>query len=366
MAPRKRTQANKGLEPNLYVRKKGGKEYFEYRRPDNGKTTGFGTDKIRAQAAAKQLNAHFMKGQDLVAAALGVANQTITWLCEAFQRDMIDNHPELADRTKRERVYRLNRIARELGATLVARLTTMQCADFLDQLEGDSHKQHRNVLDQLMNYAISKGHRQTNPVTPTLKRKLGVKKARQRLSAEQFKAIRDLADPWFQVAMDLALVLCQGRNEVANLKFSDERDPGVLYIVRQKVQKHETSRIAVAVSPALREILTRAKALPPLSPYVIHKALRTGRRGAIKPEMLTREFAKLRDQTNLFEKLAPEQRPSFHEIRGLGGHILEQAGKDKTEIQKLMAHATAGMTEVYLAGHQEKWVSAQAGDVKLW
>ena len=44
------------------------------------------------------------------------------------------------------------------------------------------------------------------------------------------------------------------------------------------------------------------------------------------------------------------ERPTFHEIRSLGGRLYEEQGYKKKYIQALMTHSDEKMTEVYLSG----------------
>ncbi|WP_397457279.1 phage integrase Arm DNA-binding domain-containing protein, partial [Pseudomonas versuta] len=54
MVPRPRTGANKHLPQNLYFDAR--RSTYRYRRPTDGKWFQFGSDRIRAIDAAKQLN----------------------------------------------------------------------------------------------------------------------------------------------------------------------------------------------------------------------------------------------------------------------------------------------------------------------
>ena len=81
----------------------------------------------------------------------------------------------------------------------------------------------------------------------------------------------------------------------------------------------------------------------------------------VKREMLSREFQKLRDRLKLYDHLKPEQRPTFHEIRALGGYLYEQAGSDP---QALMGHTTASMTRHYTDRHKVDYVEV-AGGLKI-
>ncbi|WP_220495762.1 tyrosine-type recombinase/integrase [Oceanospirillum sediminis] len=60
--------------------------------------------------------------------------------------------------------------------------------------------------------------------------------------------------------------------------------------------------------------------------------------------------------------LPENARPTFHEIRSLGGHLLEKTGSDTYAVQALMGHSNAEMTEHYLAGYQQKWTPAKAAN----
>jgi len=69
--------------------------------------------------------------------------------------------------------------------------------------------------------------------------------------------------------MDLAILTCQGRNEIASMKHSDIRE-GVLYVIRQKTRnKTDTAYIAIEVTPALQEVINRSLAQPPQSPSIV-------------------------------------------------------------------------------------------------
>ena len=356
MSPRNRSKENRGLEPNLYVSKINGKSYYYYRRPDNKKSFSMGTSKADANEAARQLNSRFMKGGELVAKVTG--SNSVKGVIDKFKEAMVDNDPEIAERTKKEKCYRLSAIAKGLGHLPVFTIETRHIVEFLSSFERDAYRQHRSVLKQLFDYAITQGLITLNPVNPTQPRIKGTKKLRPRLTVEQYKAIREIAPEWFRVAMDLALVMCIGRYEVAALKFSNEKK-GRLRYVRKKTEKYDSARISVEITPSLREILTRAKALPPLSQHVVAKP----GHGPVSPEMLTRWFNKLAKQA-LGELSAY---PTMHEIRALGSHLLEAVEKrELSDIQHLMAHSNEKQTKEYTDGHGEKWVEAVAGKTVLW
>ncbi len=65
---------------------------------------------------------------------------------------------------------------------------------------------------------------------------------------------------------------------------------------------------------------------------------------AVTPEMLAREFARLRDKTGICTALKTGQRTTFHEIRALGGKLYRRAGWTNEAIQRLLGHSTENMT----------------------
>jgi integrase len=360
---RKRTKKNIGLEPNLYVTKRNGKSYFKYRRPDTGKFYGLGTDRQKAQTAARQLNARLTTCTDLVAVVMETTGQTIGQATKLFRKERVNDNNNMADSTKEAKNSRLNLIDRKIGTRLVAKFETIDVVEYLDSYENDAYRQHRSLLNQLFDFTITKGWRKNNPVSATLARDVNAAgKLRQRLTVSQFTAIRKIAPEWFAIAMDLALLTCQGRFEVSSMQFSNIED-NVLYVIREKTKKHESARVAIQITSSLQKIINKAKALPPLSQHLVHKSQRQGgRKTSVSPETLTRTFKKLRDQCEEFTKAPMDERPTFHEIRALGANQLENLGVAKQAIQHLMGHADESMTEVYLEGHGEKWVAATAGD----
>jgi integrase len=68
----------------------------------------------------------------------------------------------------------------------------------------------------------------------------------------------------------------------------------------------------------------------------------------VKPEYLSKAFAEARDATELYKALKPLERPSFHEIRGLGARILRSRGVSEDAIQALMTHSNRRTTQIYL------------------
>lgn len=370
MAPRKRLKKNKELVSNLYASTVNGRTYYRYRRPDTGEYRGLGTDRAAAIAAARQLNGILAVETDLVRSVLGTTDQTVSHLIGRFRKELLPTKG-FADSTKRIYEYRLGRIDRDLGNRAIEAMGVRDVSDYLDSnFERDAYIKHRSTLIELFRFAIMKGLYPSdsgNPAEITYA-KTDYGKSRKRMTLDQFRAIHALAQPWMQIAMELALITLQGRAEIINMKFADLND-GILRVVRQKTQAHEHAYLAIQSTNQLESILARARRTGIASPYIVHRA--PDRRISstekdhwtqLTPNHFTSEFRKVRDKTTLFDRTDRLTRPTFHEIRSLGSWLYEKQGFDTASyIQPLMAHADEKMTKLYQSGHERKWVTVQAG-----
>lgn len=370
MAPRKRLRRNVDLPPNLYANKVGTVTYYRYRRPDTGTFHNLGTVKGSAIADARQLNAILFKPADRVGQVLGTAEQTMAHLIKRYRKEFLPEQ-KLAESTRQNIGYRLNRFAADLGSKPLEEFDVKAIAEYLDDnFQRDSYIKHRTTLADLFKFAQNKGLYPSdldNPVTTTYA-KSDYEKARQRMTLEQFRAIYNASPDWMQIAMELALVTLQSRLEVINMQIADyDEKTGELRVVRQKVEKHEHAYLMIQ-SPRLPSIISRARKSGIASPYIVHRApkrkkIAEGRTHwtQLTPNHFTEQFRKYRDQTGLFDDMPKNQRPTFHEIRSLGSWLYKKQGFDnESYVQPLMAHATEEMTEHYQKGHEQEWVRVKA------
>lgn len=245
--------------------------------------------------------------------------------------------------------------------------------------------QNRKVsfLKKLFSYAVDESLMLDNPATRKKMRRTEEKK-RQRLSLENFMAIRRAAAPWLRTAMDLALQTTHARLEVSRIRYSI-REPkngvcgcvwleqpkegiyGTLYIHRQKVQKKEASHVAIPIGDELKRIIDESRDNV-ASPFVVHRipdrqvkrSKEVSHPTQVAPDYLSRAFSALRDKLGLCDKMAMEERPTFHEIRALAAHLFDQQGIDP---QGRMAHSDAKSTKIYTQNHID-WVVVPHGEIK--
>lgn len=356
MTPRPRKRTNKGLPPNLYTAHNS--TVFRYRHPQTGKFHGMGADKAKAINAAKQLNSILMSDNDLVGSVMGC--ETVETHCDWFNKHTI---PEREYQPNTIGMYerRIKKLISELGSKPIEDVTVQDIATIMDQHTPRAANQFRQVAVDVFRVALSRGLCADNPAEITLKRK--EKKARRRLTLDQFKAIHKSAPNWLKNAMDLALITLQRREDITLMKFEKISD-GRLKVIQGKTQKHDTGYLSIKVGPKLEPVIKRCRD-DIASPFLVHRKpdKKIKREGMehwtqIKPEMVTRQFKETRDELEIFEGTPEDGRPTFHEIRALGIKLYKDSGINP---QQLAGHSTEKMTKNYDSDHEDiRWMEVSA------
>lgn len=263
---------------------------------------------------------------------------------------------------------RLGVYKRDMGARLFYKIDRIVLAKWLNDnaVSNDTHNKHRERWVDLYRFAISKGYVAINEADAVLKRSMSKKLAanrrqRERLELDGYRMICEhkSCPEWLKIAMDLSLVTLQARLEVVNIAYDDEKN-GELFVIRDKVSAvSDMAFIRITVGPALRKIIDRSRRDNLLSPMIVHaKPKRRHRKymdakrhwTAVHEDYLTRHFRKVRDATGNWDDMPTRQRPTYHEIKSLGGRLYIQAGYAKAYVQSLMTHTDKKTTEIYLSG----------------
>lgn len=269
------------------------------------------------------------------------------------------------DEGTREAVgYKLARIRRELGDRVISRTDSLFLEEWLGFCRtADAFNKWRYVLVLLWKFAVAKHLTGANEAEKLEERstskKLDVnKKVRLTLDVKGFKAIHEKAPAWLQLAMEQSLVTLQARTEICNMKHADYRG-GYLFVIRDKTSgDSDMAFIKIPITSELDAIRRRSLTLDETaSPYLIHRKPDKDRREWIEgkphwtyvnPQYLSKAFAEARDETDLYDHLTSRQKPTFHEIRGLGSRLCLARGMTEADIQALMTHANPRTTEIYL------------------
>lgn len=354
---RKKYDAN--LPRNLTYRKKD--KAFYWRNPLTKKEISLGQIS-RRDAVAQAIEANNFLSQNYSPASLiekikGLDSLTLSKWLERYA--LLLQRRDLAANTYKIRANQLAMIDEKLGGMILKEVVTRHIAEFLDPWVSEGKNTMaaglRSVLTDVFREAIVEGHITVNPVTPT--RTPGIKVKRERLDLEVFAKIRDAASQlpvWFPLAMDLALVTAQRREDVAAMRFSEIRDDR-LHVIQQKTGAMLSIPLSLtlpSVGLRLGTVVDRCR-LVSRSDFLISSGMRKNSQyGSIHPDGLTKKFVAARNLTGL--KFS-ENPPTFHEIRSLSGRLYE-AEYGKEFAQKLFGHKSEKMTEMYLDKRQKEYV----------
>jgi integrase len=347
---------NRALPPNLYINAAG---YYYFRNPFSKATKGLGKDKARAIQEARAANAVLATQKE---------SSLADWVAGKKEFTLRDWLPEY-------RKLWLSRMAKPPAANTVMAfdltekkiagwdLAWMRLGDFktthiagriLAEQENNGPAaagQLRSRLSDLFRTAESQGHipQGASPVSATYAPKKVVK--RERLTLEQFLAIRECANTTLQRAMNIAILTGQRREDIVDMQFSHARD-GCLHVIQGKSQG--STRLQIDLSIGLSALnMTIGDAINACvdgikSDYMLHHQIAHGKARAgqgISCKTLTTFFGIAREKAGV---KAEDGRtpPTFHEIRSLAQRLYrEQYGPEFAKA--LLGHKNAATTEIY-------------------
>lgn len=390
MAARPRRRENRHLPDLLYFDKATGIYRFTL---VTGKRKSLGSDRAMAIAIAREYNNRMrpetsVSIDTLIRESGGVQGEALPFsehVDRIMARAIKDEQP--SENTKDDWNNDSKRVKEFFEKIPACDIELEHVNAYVKEYHSDAsaNVQNRKVsfLKKLFSYAVDESLMLDNPATRKKMRRIEEKK-RQRLSFDNFMAIRRAAAPWLRTAMDLALQTTHARLEVSRIRYSI-REPkngvcgcvwleqplngihGTLYIHRQKVQKKEASHVAIPIGDELKRIIDDSRDNV-ASPYVVHRipernvkrSKEVAHPTQVAPDYLSRSFSKLRDQLGLSDHLDMEERPTFHEIRALAAHLFDNQGIDP---QGRMAHSDAKSTKIYTQNHID-WVVVPHGEIK--
>ncbi|EHA2158388.1 tyrosine-type recombinase/integrase [Salmonella enterica] len=351
----KRYDAN--LPKNLTYRKND--KAFYWRNPLTKKEIALGQIS-RRDAIAQAIEANNFIAQNYTPVALieklkGMDSLTVTKWIERYA--VLLQRRNLSANTYKIRSNQLATIREKMGEMILAEVTTKHVATFLETwIEGGKNTMAgamRSVLSDMFREAVVEGHITQNPVAPTRAPKIEV--ARNRLRLDVYKKIREAAEhlpAWFPLAMDLALVTGQRREDVSCMKFSNIIDDR-LYVNQIKTGMKIALPLSLnlsAVGLRLGTVIDRCR-LVSRTDYLISPGVRKNSSdGSLHPDSLTKKFVAARKLAGINFSDNP---PTFHEIRSLAGRLYrDERGEDFA--QKLLGHTSENTTKLYLDERDEK------------
>ena len=316
-----------------------------------------GVDKAFACAEARKANATLatLRPSTLVDWVSGRTEYTLTdWLPQYKKLWLQKSEIPPADNTLRSCTMYLKKIASASYAwNRLQDVTTAHVAEHIQQITSESGSpsaiNFRARLSDVFRMAETQGliPAGSNPVRATYAPTRSVK--RERLSLDQFLAIREVAPIWLQRAMNLALVTAQRREDITRMRFADFKD-GKLHVEQGKTGVRLSISGAIrleAVDLSVEQVVGNCRDLI-ISRHMVHHVKHVARvkpGEPIDPNGLSNGFAKARVAAGI-EAEKGRTPPSFHEIRSLSERLYK-AERGAEFAQAILGHKHASMTAVY-------------------
>jgi integrase len=189
-------------------------------------------------------------------------------------------------------------------------------ADFINVKKGRIHRNRMvTILSTVYKIAMGSWCIEMDLVNPcTVVKKWPTKPRERYITDAEFAAIRAIACPQVQIAMDLALLTGQRQSDIVGLTWKQIKAIGVARPDwRIEIDQGKTGKkLAIMISPAVEAVLKRAKLMEPQWPRV--NVIRTKWGKAYTPD----GFRALWQRTiRKWESLngITRDRPHFHDIR---------------------------------------------------
>jgi integrase len=370
MPPRRRNIENLDLPPHVETdRKSSGQTYYRYIMP-NGKRYSLGSDRQTAISTAHALNIEFQRNPNLMHQIIKKKNKDdlnintcppVEHAFDQFIQHRLDKKT-YAESTRNNHRQQINKYKTIWHDRLISDISHRDITAFLNTLAPHAYLKHKNLMVQAWSFFLHQGWVEDNWPNKTMDAILP-KKQRRPITHDQLMQIRAISPAHLQRAIDLALHSLQRREDLTILQRNMVNIPANTLTIRQGKSRNYKKPIFIEVDmhPALQQAVIACLSSPLAArcPYLLHyqpKRITPKIRAkqhllAMTPYFLSHEFARYRDQTNLFDHLPPEQKPTFHEIRALGEYRLaQQYGKDYAKA--LAGHSTDAMYEHYVGRHE--------------
>jgi enterobacteria phage integrase len=362
MAFRKTTQSKK-LVSNLYQNGK----YWQYRNPSTGKKVSLGAISQReAILAANQLNNEFAVHQavdvDAITQRVKRVEKTVNSLLDVWFKNYwqprIDRGEVSKSTLQNHDLPCFNYTRSAIGDQCIHEVHMSDLTNLLTGTSMSKYRRLRSFWQRMFKYAVGMGLCEDNPANAIMTYKEfggDTRKKRSRLRWEWFMLIYDKARTtpkwgWFADALIVQLYTAVDRSTLMSMH-EDQIRNGIWYYTRKKTRQHPHSHVAVTLPSEVRRIVNQRKG----------KGFIFGR----SDERYTKAFATMVKASGV-DGLVPSDKtpPTTHEVRALAGIVNMAHGKSEQEVQRLMAHKDAKMTQHYLSGHQGiKYLGAEPMDI---
>jgi integrase len=364
MPPRRRAPSRRNWPDHLHCRD----GYWSWRDPLTGKEYGLGRDRAYAFAQAVEANLHtagLRRSPRLIDRISGGADFTLGAWLDRYGEALACR--DLAANTRKSYRSLIARARRQLGddtplRSITALVVTDACRAIEAEGKGRLAQAFRSLLKDCFREAVVAGWLDDNPVRATRLQPVAVKRAR--LTIEMFRAVYASDVPlWLRIAMGLAIVSAQRRDDVAAAQFSDFHDGG-WWLVQRKTGARLMLPLALrldAVGLSLADVLSQARKTGIVSRHLVHQTRPYGNSPLgeqIWVDTISRRF------TDAVGRLGHDWQgktpPTFHEIRSLAERLYSRQGAVHT--QELLGHRDPRTTALYADTRGAEWVRVRFGE----
>ena len=191
---------------------------------------------------------------------------------ELFSRYVEECVPELEPRTRRDYLGIIGTLRRTFGEMEANAVKPRHIVNFLDVKKGRIHRNRMvTILSTVFKKAIGKWCVEDDLRNPCDGVERWPTKPRDRyVTDEEFQAVRALACPQIQMAMDLALLTGQRQGDIVGLTWKQCKTVGVArQDWRIEIDQGKTGKkLAISISPSIEAVLRRARMHEPRWPHI--------------------------------------------------------------------------------------------------
>ena len=315
---------NKALPPRMHRK---GRVYYHVAHLGGGKRRWTRLSDDYAEALSMWAR---LEGQDT---APGATPGTVSAALIRYRGEVL---PSYQDVTRREYGRILARLEEVFGAMLLDEVRSSDVAAYLDRRSAKvAANREIAVLASVYQHAIRWGWTEANPCRGVRRNR---EKARRRyITDDELARLREVADEQWRCIIDLAYLTALRRGDLMRLRLSDITERGLL------VEQRKTgARILYQMTPVLRAVLTRAKALRRRASSMYLFATRNGT--PYTPSGWDSAWRRLVSRSGIVDL-------HFHDIRAKSLTDAAKAG-GRDYAQALAGHADVSMTEAYIRARE--------------
>lgn len=388
MPPRRQT--GKDLPANLYPSKdaRTGVVYYRWRNSATEKWHGLGTDKARAIADAKALNAVVLadKARSRIQSITSPVPDTPKFSAVLLR------HAELCElkHSRGKLAYNTMKSKRSHGKAMLAKFGDKHIGEigvrdfaalFEEYVEAGKERSAQGIRSEAIEIyktAMSEGWITTN--VPELTRTIDVQVKRARLSLENWLKVREVArglDNWIGLSMDLALLTAQRVEDLAKIETRPRKEAtawvedGSLWVIQSKTGNRvciplslRLEAIGLSVGDVIKKTFHRH-----LIHHRTHKGAMAG--DPVHKQRISKAFTQCVRAAGI-EWEAGKTAPTFHEQRSLSIRLYSEQRVNKAldafdgflyviDPQALAGHKDAATTAIYRDVRNSEWVMVKAG-----